>query len=298
MCYNEVRIGGSMNKYGIKKVNSDFYFIQDEPILKGSRRKRLAVSSDKEFAMFKYERDDYICSEACSEKLAYEIAKVLDYDCAKIELATDNDGKIGVLNYYFSDRLKAPHTDIVAYLNKNQSERKFYYTVSNIKSVLDDIDVELFKDFIKIMIFDALIGEQDRHEENWGITERQGRYFISPLYDNGDSLLREFKNEKNAEKYYNGIKNFDAYINRSKSIIYKEDNISQYKHFELIQYLYNIYPQYVVSEINNLVKLTDEKITSLVSKIPNELLTNDHKKYIIMYLTKRRDILLRIVQKR
>lgn len=64
-----------MNKYGIKKVNSDFYFIQDEPILKGSRRKRLAMSSDKELAMFKYERDDYICSEACSEKLAYEIAK-------------------------------------------------------------------------------------------------------------------------------------------------------------------------------------------------------------------------------
>lgn len=43
------------------------------------------------------------------------------------------------------------------------------------------------------MIFDALIGEQDRHEENWWITEKQGKSFISPLYDNGDSLLREFR---------------------------------------------------------------------------------------------------------
>jgi len=240
-----------MIKYNIKKINRDFKFIQDELIVKGSRRKRLAISNKKEIAMFKYERDDYICSEACSEKLAYEIAKVLGYECAKIDLAIDSDNKIGVLNYYFSNRLIAPHTDIVAFLNKNKSERKKYYTVSNIKVVLDEIDSNLFKDFIKIMIFDALIGEQDRHEENWGIIERQGKYYISPLYDNGDSLLREFKNIQNAEKYYYGIKDFDAYINRSKTIIYKEDNENQYKHFELIKYLYDNYPQYVICELDN-----------------------------------------------
>lgn len=294
MCYNIYRIGGSMNKYDIKKVNIDFNFVQEEPILKGSRRKRLAISNNKEIAMFKYERDDYICSEACSEKLAYEIAKVLGYKCAKIDLATDDDNKIGVLNYYFSERLTAPHTDIVAYLNKNKNERKIYYTISNIKSVLDEIDTEMFKDFVKIIIFDALIGEQDRHEENWGITEKQGKYYISPLYDNGDSLLREFKNIQNAEKYYSGIKDFDAYINRSKTIIYKEDNQNQYKHFELIKYLYDNYPQYVICELDNLKKLTDEIIIELVNKIPDELLTIEHKKYIIWYLTKRRNILLDI----
>lgn len=244
--------------------------------------------------MFKYEREDYDCSEACSEKLAYEIAKILGYNCAKIELAVDNDNKIGVLNYYFSDRFNSSHTDIVAYLNKDVKERSNYYTISNIKSVLDDIDIDLFKDFIKIMIFDALIGEQDRHEENWGITEKFGKYFISPLYDNGYSLLREFRNIINAKKYYNGIKDFDAYIYRSQTIIYKEDNKSKYKHFELVKYLYDNYPQYVVSEIDNLKKLSDDIINELVNKVPDELLTNEHKKYIIMYLIKRRNILLNI----
>lgn len=272
----------------------DFNFKQDEPIVRGSRKKMLAIDNKKEIAMFKYEREDYDCSEACSEKLAYEIAKVLEYNCAKIELAVDNDNKIGVLNYYFSDRFNAPHTDIVAYLNKDTKERKNYYTISNIKSVLDNIDTDLFKDFIKIMIFDALIGEQDRHEENWGITEKQGKNFISPLYDNGDSLLREFRNTANARKYYDGIKDFNVYINRSHTIIYKEDNKNQYKHFELIEYLYDNYPQYVIPEIDNLKKLNDEIIKELVNKIPNELLTNEHKEYIIMYLIRRRDILLNI----
>ena len=283
-----------MEKYEIKKAEVDFKFIQDEPIVRGSRKKMLAINNKREIAMFKYEREDYDCSEACSEKLAYEIAKVLGYDCAKIELAVDNDNKIGVLNYYFSDRFNAPHTDIVAYLNKDTKERNNYYTISNIKSVLDDIDIDLFKGFVKIMIFDALIGEQDRHEENWGITEKQGENFISPLYDNGDSLLREFRNPANAQKYYDGIKDFNAYIDRSQTIIYKEDNKSKYKHFELIKYLYDNFPQYVIPEINNLKKLTDEIIEELVNKIPDELLTNEHKKYIIMYLIRRRDILLNI----
>ena len=38
-------------------------------------------------------------------------------------------------------------------------------------------------------------------------------------------------------KYYDGIKNFDSYIERSKTIVYKENYIEKYKHFELIQYL-------------------------------------------------------------
>lgn len=283
-----------MGKYPIKKIGHDFNFIQNEPIVRGTRRKMLAVDKNLKMAMFKYENDDYNCSEACSEKLAYEIAKVLGYDCAKIELAVDHENKIGVLNYYFSDRFDAPHTDIVAYLNKDAKERKNFYTISNIKSVLDDINTDLFKDFIKIMVFDALIGEQDRHEENWGITEKNGKSFISPLYDNGDSLLREFKNPQNAQKYYDGLKDFNAYINRSRTIIYKDNNKTKFKHFELIEYLYKNYSQYVIPEINNLNKLTNEIIKDLVNRIPDELLTTEHKKYIIMYLIKRRDILLNI----
>lgn len=62
----------------------------------------------------------------------------------------------------------------------------------------------------------------------------------------------------------------------------------------VIKYLYDNFPQDILPEINNLTKLTDEIIEELVDKIPNELLTDEHKKYIITYLKKRRDILLNI----
>lgn len=229
-----------MITYDVKRVNSDFKFIQDEIILKGSRRKILAIDNDGRVAMFKYEREEYMCSETWSEKIAFEVAKILGYECAKIELAKDSNDKIGVLNYHFSaPPLIATNTDIIAYLNENKNERNIYYMILNIKRVLDEMNRNLFKELIKIMLF-------------------------------------------------------DAYINRSKVVIYKEDNKTQYKHFELIEYLREEYPDYVIPEIKRLENLTDEVISELVNKIPDELLTNQHKEQIIMYLIKRRDLLLGI----
>ena len=81
-----------MKKYKILKCNTDFIFIEHSIINTiGSREKRIAY--------FKYEK--YKCSESCSEKLSYELAKVLDYKCAHIELAEDEYGKVGILNYIF-----------------------------------------------------------------------------------------------------------------------------------------------------------------------------------------------------
>ena len=283
-----------MRKYQIKKPNRDFKCLDITCNIKGTRTKKMVVDNKGKNAIFKYEGFGYITSELCSEKLCYEIAKILGYKCARIELAKDNEGILGILNYIFVDKTSIEHIDAVSYLNKHSNERPIFYTISNIKKVLDNLDVNLFEQFIKIMIFDALVGEQDRHEENWGIKKFENKYEISPLYDNGDSLLANFKNEDFAKKYYNGIKNFDNYIKNSKTLIYKEDTKEKYKHFELIEYLNKNYRNVVQKEILNLKKLTDEKIEDIVKKIPDELLIDKHKEYITIYLKKRRNLLLNI----
>lgn len=90
-----------MKEYRILRSGIDFEFKLDYRInIKGTRQKRIVVDKrTKKKAYFKYEK--YNCSEACSEKLCYEIAKVLDYSCAHIELALDEFGNLGVLNYLF-----------------------------------------------------------------------------------------------------------------------------------------------------------------------------------------------------
>ena len=286
-----------LESYKILQCNKDFVFT-NEINNKGSRKKRTVIDiNNRKKAIFKYQM--YECSESCSEKISYEIAKVLNYECAEIELAKDEKGDLGILNYLFVDKNNnnQEHIDIISYINKKSESRKEFYTIDNIKKCLDEINSNLFYDFLKIMVFDALIGEQDRHEENWGVIVTEGKYKISPLYDNGCSLLREFYSEKNAQKYYSGEKDFDAFIKRSKTLIYK-DSVSKYKHFELIRKLYFDYPEKIREEINNLKKLTNEKIDNIVNKIPIGLITKEHKEYIKKYIKKRRDILLSIIEER
>lgn len=285
-----------MEKYQIMKAGTDFEFITNLQMnTKGSRYKRIALDKNTNKKIyFKYE--SYNCSEACSEKMSYEIASVLEYPCAHIELGMDEKGNIGVLNYLFVDNSIEEHDDAVSYINKDSSQRKEFYTINNIKKCLDNINGTLFNDFLKIMVFDALIGETDRHEENWGITKSGNSYKISPLYDNGCNLLRNFKDENFAKKYYNKEKDFESYIKGGKSLIYKDDHITRYNLIELIEYLYKLYPFKIKEEINNLNKLSDDKIKEIVNKIPDNLINDKHKEYIINYLKKRKTMLMNIIK--
>ena len=85
-----------MRKYPIKLPPKDFEFLDEMYNTKGTREKKLVIDNRNQFAFFKYQGKGYNVSEACSEKLCYELTKVLGYDCARIELAKDINGNLGV----------------------------------------------------------------------------------------------------------------------------------------------------------------------------------------------------------
>ena len=74
---------------------------------KGARVKKLLDDTHRQRLVFlKYcavDRDNKRrkSTELASEKIACEIAKVIGYKCADIELAKDQDGELCVLNYSF-----------------------------------------------------------------------------------------------------------------------------------------------------------------------------------------------------
>ena len=108
-----------MPKYLVKTINQDFIFLQGQINSKGTRKKKLVYDlKEKQYAFFKYQGDGYIVSEACSEKMSYEIANILGYPCAKIEFAKDEDGILGVLNYLFVGNTNdgREHVDAIVYL--------------------------------------------------------------------------------------------------------------------------------------------------------------------------------------
>ena len=46
---------------------------------------------------------------------------------------------------------------------------------------------------------------------------------------------------------------FENYILKSKTYIYKENSSQRYKHFELIEYLIELYPKEMKKEISNTI---------------------------------------------
>ena len=40
-----------------------------------------------------------------------------------------------------------------------------------------------------MLAFDAFIGNEDRHENNFDVIVRDGKNYAPPIYDNGGSLL-------------------------------------------------------------------------------------------------------------
>lgn len=65
--------------------------------------------------------------------------------------------------------------------------------------------------WVDALLFDALIGNTDRHQDNWGFVFRPDSIRLSPLFDNGTSLGHERLTEKVAQ-WSNA--DMDRYIKR------------------------------------------------------------------------------------
>lgn len=297
-----------MKKYKVLKVNQDFIMkTTSVSNPKGSRTKRdikqlksfgkyIEISNRNIGRMGYFKYSKYTgCSEECSEKLAYEISRVLKLKAAQVEFAQDEKGIIGIISFLFMKHGQS-HTDAKEFFNVEDEDRKKTYTIPKIKKFLDTYGENLFADFIGIMVFDALIGETDRHEENWGLLKENNTYTLSPIYDCGCNLLREYKEPDKLNEFENGKKDFESYIKKSKTYIYKEENQSQFKHFELIEYLYKNYKQNTQAHIVNLKKLSDKEINKIISKLPNGIINEKHAEYISKYIKIRRDILLKMLE--
>lgn len=55
-------------------------------------------------------------------------------------------------------------------------------------SKITDLD-ECLKSFWRMFICDAILGNRDRHEGNWGFVQEECDYSFSPIFDNGSSLF-------------------------------------------------------------------------------------------------------------
>ena len=288
-------------------INFDNWEVdEDSPFGSGASEKKWLINPEtKQKGIFKFPKGIDIgkpTGEYWAEKLSSQLAEVIGMECAKVDIGTFN-GRIGSMSYMIlkDDEELIEGIQYITNIYKEYNQDKFidYKTEEpySINMILQSIkETGLQNDFLIIPIFDALIGNSDRHHSNWGIVKNKidGEIRISPLYDNGSSLCCLI-DSKDAPNFLKDRMRFESLIfGKSKSMIrWKKTN--RIRHFELVEHIKNEYCEetiYIVDKIKE--NLSEDKIKDIVYSYDDSIIHPDVKKLLLAFLIERRNRIIDI----
>ncbi len=200
------------------------------------------------------------------EILSQEMAKILNIPCAEYRIATLNNQK-GVITKSFLEKgqtLVLGSEIYQEFLNKihYQKEKAIKYKKESLPKIenknqlfnyLNNIQSTLFilkesiqmkekeyynleNHFIKLLLFDIITLQEDRHANNWGMIKINKEYKPSPLYDNSSSFglgspflerkIEIFQSEKmNAKLFHDSTRINNLLYHSSPNFTLSKENI-------------------------------------------------------------------------
>lgn len=134
-------------------------------------------------------------TEFWSEIVSSKIGQLLGFEMLDYNIAYDvnHKQKMGCLSKSMVLHSQNKLTEGITYLtgfnsNYNPQKDKNKYTFQFINSALKEFNLDNYLDnIIEIIIFDSVIGNSDRHQENWGIIT----YYKTALENIDDNLSKE-----------------------------------------------------------------------------------------------------------
>lgn len=218
-----------------------------------------------DIGLFKFTKSKYT-TEHLSEKIAMEIAKLVDIECMKVDIGK-YDNRVGSLSY----RINKDGENLIEgiqlinkyYPNYNPETlfddiNKEYYSLEMILNSLKDYDFQ--REFLKIPVFDFLIGNTDRHQNNWAILQKDEDVRLCPLYDNGSSLCC-YVTESNIDTYLGNDKvRFNSLVDTKSTSRIRIDKYIKKEPTQLyvLKFLRENYCEVIVNTIYNIIYNVNE----------------------------------------
>lgn len=276
----------------------------------GRSEKIWLQSMDGEIGLFKFPKIDPettdVTTEHISEHLAHQIGNILGVETARVDIGT-YQGRIGCMSYLLNKANECIVEGAIFILGNHPDydmERMQeittgrYYCIDHLLEVSNSPTVT--KKWIQMMLFDFIIGNSDRHQNNWAIVIRYAgkslRGMVCPLYDNGSSLCC-YVNERQIENYLGKDTNrFNALTDTKSRSMIRIDGFSKKHptHVEVVTQLMKMYPEtYDISQkfVSNLNPDTiDELMKGYV-----EILSDSKIKLISRYLKRKVEILEELI---
>ena len=243
----------------------------------------LQPGDTESYWLFKYPRPDR--GEHWAEKIAAEVAGLLEIPCARVELAMFQ-GEQGSATESLTD-----HNQVLIHGNEvlsralpdyDSRERNFHsvdHTLENIHLALD----RTFEDandakgqLAEYLVLDAVIGNTDRHSENWGTllsedTDRRVEY-LAPSYDHGSSLGRELMDERRERLLTDNRVGW--YVERGRGQIHWDSGGRRGPSpLELVRLAAPENPDLFHAAIDKLDNLDESALRQIVDSIPEDWMT-------------------------
>ncbi|SFS98233.1 HipA domain-containing protein [Sphingobacterium wenxiniae] len=299
----------------------------------GTREKRILLDSEDNLWYFKRSEnkpgrngnpDKYYKDEFWSEIIAYQIGYTLGLNILRYDVALSN-GQIGCISPSMIDINKEQLVEVGRYMitynpdfSPENNVTRNEYTYDLLSRTLDHFQLAHYKKaFLQTLIFDALIGNSDRHQENWAFIsdsfnpdedidiqpmltrikkEKKFRYNdtlinkefelrrqkirdIAPIYDSGSSLGRELTEER-VKKMLLDKQMLAAYITRGTSELHWNTK-QKVSHITLVRLLKETEPKDLFEIASHFLKKWDEnKIYNLITTL-DQVLPDEHSFYKI-----------------
>lgn len=326
--------------YSIVDV-SDWPWNRDEQI--GSKAKLWVLDPDRRRWLFKERRHDH--GEDWSEKAAAEVAELLGINHAVVEIAT-RQGKAGVISLDFLTARDSPvrlmhGNELLArhelnYPGAGDDVRTNQHTLDRALAVLQQDFITLgvcpirpgfvstaIDEFVGYLLLDALIGNTDRHHENWALVVAEATPVgaapdeseLAPTFDHASCLGRELTDSDRTRRLSGqpGQATFESYWNRMPSRWYRFAGDRKPLHpVEVFKSLlrppvldYVTDRPQAVSMIDFIARmwiehlqrtLSDEGINRLIEPIPREIASDPARQFAFRMLQFNRETLVKLLE--
>ena len=183
-----------------------------------------------------------------AERIATGIADHLGLPAARTELAfrtPAESGSLGVISKSFlrrSEEDEKDEDDDEELVLGNQllapggiGTHREGYTVQAVRLALQDVDPPLDVDsdlsawdvFAGYLLLDALIGNRDRHEENWAVIRRDDSRRLAPTFDHASSLGFQLDDRERERRLTTADSGYtpEVWAGRAKSKFYLEPRL-------------------------------------------------------------------------
>jgi hypothetical protein len=259
-----------------------------------------------------------------AEKLACELAETVRLPHARVELASYQGHRGCIVKSVLTSHAR----DVLVHGNEllwaldpmyeKDKRNPSSHTVDRVLTTLDEARIGpprsfgianggLFLSrasewFVGYLMLDALIGNTDRHHENWAIIQpqmepdAQPARTLAPSFDHGSSLSRELLVEEHQWRLREGWKRAGVvYANRAKSGLYESQLDKRPVHpLKAFQLAASQHPEAARGFVEHLKMVDNILIDELIERIPEERMKTESKRFVAQLIRHNRDQILEV----